>query len=93
MSQSLRCIISGRVQGVCYRASTQQKASQWAISGYARNLPDGRVEVLMCGEAGQLEKLKDWCWQGPSAAEVTDLQCEAVAIDSLGKLPETFVIK
>ena len=91
MDQCLRCVISGRVQGVWYRASTRQQAHQLTITGYARNLPDGRVEVLMCGDAGQLEKLKNWCWQGPPAAEVTDIQCEAVAVDSLVQLPEAFV--
>jgi acylphosphatase len=91
MSQCLRCFISGRVQGVWYRASTRQKANQLDVTGYARNLPDGRVEVLMCGNPGQLDKLKDWCWQGPSAAQVTDIQCEVM--DVPGKLPEIFVAK
>lgn len=91
MSQCLLCFISGRVQGVCYRANTRQKANQLGITGYGRNLPDGRVEVLMCGNPGQLEKLRDWCWQGPSAAQVTDVQCELMDIED--KLPDTFIIK
>ena len=93
MSQCLRCIISGRVQGVWYRGTARQKANQWDITGYARNLSDGRVEVLMCGDVGQLEKLKEWCWQGPAAAEVTDVQCEAVAVETLASLSEVFVIE
>ncbi len=91
MSHCLCCFISGRVQGVWYRDSTRQKANQLDVTGYARNLPDGRVEVLMCGNSGQLDKLKDWCWQGSSAAQVTDIQCEVM--DTPDKLPDTFVVK
>lgn len=74
----LRCHVAGRVQGVWYRGSTQRQALALGITGYARNLPDGRVEVLACGEATALQQLRDWLWQGPPAAEVTDVQCVPV---------------
>lgn len=80
MSQCVRCLVSGRVQGVWYRSSTQLQAEQLNITGYARNLPDGRVEVLACGEASAIKTLKAWCWQGPRLAEVTDVQCETVSV-------------
>lgn len=75
----LRCHVAGRVQGVWYRGSTQRQALALGITGYARNLPDGRVEVLACGEAAALQQLRDWLWQGPPAAEVTDVQCVPAA--------------
>ncbi len=71
-----RCLISGRVQGVFYRASTAERARALAVTGYAKNLPDGRVEVLACGEEAAVKELCDWLWQGPPAAKV-----EAVAIE------------
>jgi acylphosphatase len=59
-----RCYVSGRVQGVFYRASTRQKATELGCSGYARNLPDGRVEVLAVGETQAVHSLLEWLWQG-----------------------------
>jgi len=71
-----RCLVSGRVQGVFYRASTAEHARVLGVTGYARNLPDGRVEVLACGEEAVVKQLCDWLWQGPPAAKV-----EAVAVE------------
>ena len=75
-----RCYVSGRVQGVFYRASTREQARLLGVTGYARNLPDGRVEVLACGHAGAVEALRDWLWLGPPSAKVQDVQCEAVEV-------------
>lgn len=74
----LRCLVTGRVQGVWYRASTQREAQALGITGHALNLPDGRVEVRACGDATALEQLQAWLWQGPPAAEVVDVQCESI---------------
>lgn len=63
-------LVSGRVQGVWYRAATQHQATTLGIGGYAKNLPDGRVEVLACGTESQLIALEQWLWQGPERAEV-----------------------
>lgn len=79
MKQCIRCWVSGRVQGVWYRAFAQEKARELGISGYAKNLPDGRVEVLACGSDNALEILRQWLWQGPSHAKVDHVQCEPVA--------------
>ena len=65
-----RCLVSGRVQGVYYRASTAQRATTLGLRGHARNLPDGRVEVLVIGEESAVEQLVAWLWEGPSAAQV-----------------------
>jgi acylphosphatase len=69
-----RHLVSGRVQGVFFRASTRQQALQLRLTGYAKNLPDGRVEVIAVGEPIALQKLLQWLWQGPPAASVTDVQ-------------------
>ena len=71
-----RCHISGRVQGVFYRASTRQKAIELGCTGYARNLPDGRVEVLAVGAPEPVQSLIDWLWIGPPAADVKSVDVE-----------------
>lgn len=66
--------ISGLVQGVCYRASAQEKASSLGLTGYTRNLPDGRVEVVAEGPLDNLQALKAWCGEGPPAARVDTVE-------------------
>ncbi|WP_257274963.1 MULTISPECIES: acylphosphatase [unclassified Endozoicomonas] len=68
-----RALIEGRVQGVWYRGSTQQEARKLGVTGWAKNLPDGRVEVLMCGEQKELDELVAWLHKGPPMARVTDV--------------------
>jgi len=63
-------LISGRVQGVYYRASTEQKANSLGLTGFARNLPDGRVEIIAEGPEDRLDQLKTWCAEGPPDARV-----------------------
>ena len=70
-----------------YRGSTQSQAQSLGITGYARNLSNGNVEVVACGDTSQVEQLKDWLWQGPRLAEVTDVQCELIEIETI---PSTF---
>jgi acylphosphatase len=62
------------VQGVFYRGSAQLRARELGITGYARNLADGRVEILACGESSQVDTFIDWLWIGPAAASVTGVQ-------------------
>ncbi len=88
MSSCLRCYVSGRVQGVWFRGSTRDQAERLGLSGYARNLPDGRVEVLACGELVALETLQKWLWQGPSAASVSDVECHS--LDAAEPIPQGF---
>jgi acylphosphatase len=59
-----RSFVSGRVQGVFYRATCARKAQELGITGFARNLPDGRVEVLACGAAPVVEAFVQWLWEG-----------------------------
>jgi len=63
-------LVCGRVQGVYYRASARDRALALGIAGYARNLADGRVEVVAEGEAGALAQFEQWLHEGPSAARV-----------------------
>ncbi|MGC3980269.1 MAG: acylphosphatase [Steroidobacteraceae bacterium] len=77
MSQSstgARFLVSGRVQGVFFRASTRTQALRLGLTGYAKNLPDGRVEVVAIGEAAAVEALAQWLWQGSPGSNVTDVQ-------------------
>jgi acylphosphatase len=67
----VRYLVEGKVQGVFYRASTADKARSLGLSGWVRNLPDGRVELVACGESAALDALADWLWEGPPAANVT----------------------
>jgi acylphosphatase len=69
-----RCWVSGRVQGVFYRASTAERARALGLTGYAKNLSDGRVEVLACGAEPGVRQLCEWLWQGPPAAKVTGVE-------------------
>jgi len=85
-----RCHVSGRVQGVFYRASARNRARELGVTGYARNLPDGRVEVLACGAPDAVEALCRWLRQGPPAAQVTGVEVCAVAASELGECPRTF---
>ena len=78
-----RCLVSGRVQGVFYRASAQQRARELGLRGFARNLPDGRVEVLACGEAAAVEAFVGWLWTGSSASKVTAVEVAEVAVGAL----------
>lgn len=76
-----RCIVTGRVQGVFYRGSTQRVAQSLGVTGSAINLPDGSVEVTACGTEEAVQQLHQWLWQGSEWAEVTDVVCEVVEIE------------
>lgn len=66
------------MQGVFFRASTQREAQAKGISGYAMNLDNGSVEVLLCGQADAVGHLKAWLWEGPPAAHVSEVVCHLV---------------
>ncbi len=83
MHKSLKAVVSGRVQGVWFRASTKQVADKLGISGYAKNLPSGDVEVLATGEAEQLEQLIEFLGQGPELAVVDELDWEFIERQNL----------
>ena len=74
MKRAIHCLVSGHVQGVFFRASTSERAQELGVSGWARNLPDGRVEVLAAGENDALEAFRGWRDHGPSAARVDRIE-------------------
>jgi acylphosphatase len=73
-----RFLVSGRVQGVAFRAYTQARARELGLAGHARNLADGRVEVLAEGAPDAIDALGAWLWQGSPAARVGDVVREPV---------------
>ena len=78
---SLAITVSGRVQGVWYRASAKAKADELGIAGTVRNLPDGTVYIEATGPADQLEAFVIWCNDGPELARV-----DHVAVENLDDL-------
>lgn len=80
MTQTLHIFVTGRVQGVFYRASAQREAQRLGITGHARNLPDGRVEIVAQGHPAALQTFIAWCRQGPPHAEVSNVSTKPYAI-------------
>jgi acylphosphatase len=80
--------VSGHVQGVYFRASTRQLAQSLGVTGYARNLRDGRVEVLACGSDAAVAALCAWLSDGPPGARVSEVRCES----HVAEAPPTFQI-
>ncbi|HEY8158812.1 MAG TPA: acylphosphatase [Methylobacter sp.] len=77
--RKVKILVSGRVQGVYFRLFTQNKAKHFAIKGSAKNLPDGRVEIIAEADKMAIEKFIKWCHKGPVTArvdhvEITELQ-------------------
>ena len=68
-----KCLVGGRVQGVFYRATAARRARELGVHGYARNLTDGRVEVLACGDQAAVQAFVEWLWTGSSASKVTSV--------------------
>jgi acylphosphatase len=73
-----RYLISGRVQGVGFRYFVEDVAQREGVSGYVRNLPDGRVEALVEGEAATVGRVETTLWRGPRGARVDDVEIEEV---------------
>lgn len=75
--------VSGKVQGVYFRASCQQMAIDLQLSGYAKNLADGDVQVLICGEKHNVEQMLNWLEQGPEQAQVSEVKSHEVPYQTL----------
>ena len=73
MTKHVNIVVSGKVQGVFFRASIQKMAEQLGIVGFAKNLPDGRVEIVANGKQSKIEQLVAWCHKGPPMARVKNV--------------------
>ena len=70
MTTRVRLIVTGRVQGVGFRAACGRKATELGVGGHARNLPDGSVEVVAEGDPDAVDAMTQWCHNGPVWAKV-----------------------
>lgn len=73
----VRVLVSGRVQGVFYRATCAERARQLGVGGWVRNLPDGRVEAVFEGPDDRVDAIVEWCRQGPPFARVEHMEVHA----------------
>ena len=85
-TSQIRAIVRGRVQGVYFRASTREEALRLGVSGYARNLPDGSVEVVAEGSEEEVRALLDYLHSGPAHARVESVDWVPTA-DSRRRIP------
>ena len=74
MNVGVKVIVSGRVQGVWFRARTRQRAEQLGIKGWVRNTTDGRVEAVFEGEEELVREIVEWCYHGPPMAKVSSVE-------------------
>lgn len=80
--QTMRIKVEGRVQGVFFRQSTQEKAHQLGIKGTVRNCDDDSVEIVATGTKEQLDTLINWCWQGPPKAKVINVTTQELSLQT-----------
>lgn len=85
-----RFLVSGRVQGVAFRACTRQQALVLCLRGHAVNLHDGCVEVLAVGEADAIDRLGEWLRQGSPLARVDDVQRQEVLAGDPASIEDGF---
>ena len=76
MNSRAHIYVSGNVQGVFYRYETKKQAELHSVNGWARNLQDGRVECLFEGKKEDIEKMIEFCRQGPPSAQVDDIDIQ-----------------
>lgn len=82
-----RCLVAGRVQGVFFRATTAEAAEQLGVrGGWAKNLPDGRVEVVAAGSPEAVAELSAWLWTGSPGSRVESVEVETYD----GSVPDGF---
>jgi acylphosphatase len=87
--RSVRVRISGRVQGVGYRAWTERQADSLQLSGWVRNLPNGDVEAVFSGPSAAVEAMLEACYRGPPHARVTGVDISDLA----EPIPGSFTVR
>jgi acylphosphatase len=78
--QTVKIRITGRVQGVFFRQSTQERALNFGLKGTVRNCEDDSVEIIATGEREQLDKLIAWCREGPPRAKVDNVKTQELSL-------------
>jgi acylphosphatase len=73
-TKRVQVVISGRVQGVAFRANCQRRATELGVTGWVRNLWNGSVEALFEGRDDAVDAMLQWCWRGPASAVVTGVE-------------------
>lgn len=81
MVRSMQCVVSGKVQGVFFRAWVQDQASNLKLAGWVRNLDDGRVEALMQGDEDVISDMRSRLMQGSPLSRVDDVACKWIEYD------------
>ena len=74
MKTRMHIFVSGKVQGVFFRSSTEEKAQEIGVTGWVRNLADGRVEAVFEGDQEKVKEMVHWCTKGPQYAEVDNVE-------------------
>lgn len=87
--ETIRLIITGKVQGVFYRASAKKKAEELSVVGWIKNTTEGNVEAVITGITQELEDFIQWCKSGPAKAVVEDVRIEKQEFQEF----DTFKIK
>jgi acylphosphatase len=78
--QTIKIKVEGDVQGVFFRQSAQEKATELGIKGTVRNCNDDSVEIIATGSKEQLDKLVAWCWEGPPRAVVRNVTTQDISL-------------
>lgn len=91
MQDTRQFLVSGRVQGVGFRAAARDRANELDLAGWVANLDDGRVEVRATGDAATLDALRDWLADGPPAARVEDVGQQPLDFDD--QAPRPFAVR
>ena len=85
MLKTLSIIVTGKVQGVWYRQSAKEKATELGVTGNVRNQPDGSVAIIATGLTNQLDQFIEWCRQGPPRALVTNVEVTELPLQSFDR--------
>jgi acylphosphatase len=85
MLKTVSITVTGKVQGVFYRQTAKEKATELGIKGEVKNMPDETVKITATGTKEQIEQLIEWCRQGPPKAEVQNVITEEMPLQSFDK--------
>lgn len=93
MTTTVHLTVTGKVQGVGFRANTARTAHELNLRGWVRNLADGSVEIVASGPVALIDEFLDWCAEGPRAARVDGIEATPVTLEEVEDLPAEFQIR